>query len=203
MPAGDPDAALVQALRTAHPGAAEALVNAYGDRLYRLAVRITGSTEDAADAVRTALATVMDKIHALADHATLDSWLYWMTASAAHLKLTARRMPPGDIPWDEVSSAPDRHNSLLEPVSDWSTRLEDAAHQEGLGAVVEAALAVLPPDHRTAFVLHDLEGRSTPEIAEVLGIARPAVMPLVHRSRLVLRHQLTRHLSAPPPDSAR
>jgi RNA polymerase sigma-70 factor (ECF subfamily) len=203
MRAGDPDAALIQALRTAQPDAAEALVNAYGDRLYRLAVRITGSTEDAADAVQAALATVMDKIHALADHATLDTWLYWITASAAHVKLTARRTPPGDIPWDDVLPAPDRHGSLLEPVTDWSTRLDDPAHQEALGAVVQDALAVLPPDHRTAFVLHDLEGRSTLEIAEVLGVARSVVMPLVHRSRLFLRHRLTRHLSAPPRDSAR
>ena len=47
----DPDAALVEGLRRADPEAVEALVNTYGDRVYRLAIRITGNTADAEEVV--------------------------------------------------------------------------------------------------------------------------------------------------------
>ena len=39
----DVDAGLVEALRREEPGAAEQLVDRFGDRVYRLAMRITGS----------------------------------------------------------------------------------------------------------------------------------------------------------------
>ncbi len=45
--ASDPDAVLLAKLRRGDTGAAEALVAAYGDRVYRLAVRITGNASDA------------------------------------------------------------------------------------------------------------------------------------------------------------
>src|SRR6267142_992048 len=48
----DPDAALVAQLRRADTGAAEALVGAYGDRVYRLAIRITGNASDAEEVVQ-------------------------------------------------------------------------------------------------------------------------------------------------------
>ena len=51
----DPDAALVAQLRRADAGAAEALVGAYGDRVYRLALRITGNASDAEEVVQDAL----------------------------------------------------------------------------------------------------------------------------------------------------
>ena len=43
----DVDAGLVEALRRDDPGAAEQLVERYGERVYRLAVRITGTSDDA------------------------------------------------------------------------------------------------------------------------------------------------------------
>jgi len=58
----DPDAALVEGLRRADPEAVEALVNTYGDRVYRLAIRITGNTADAEEVVQDALWTASRKV---------------------------------------------------------------------------------------------------------------------------------------------
>jgi RNA polymerase sigma-70 factor (ECF subfamily) len=62
--------------------------------------------------------------------------------------------------------------------------------QKELGRVLEEAIAELPPDYRTAVVLHDVEGMSNPDIAETLGISLAAVKSRVHRSRLYLRQRL-------------
>ena len=47
----DRDQNLLAALREREPTAAEALVTAYGDRAYRLAMRITGNAQDAEEVV--------------------------------------------------------------------------------------------------------------------------------------------------------
>ena len=53
----DRDAALLEALRAETPEATEQLVDTYGDRVYRLTFRITGSNEDAEEATQDALWT--------------------------------------------------------------------------------------------------------------------------------------------------
>ena len=62
---------------------------------------------------------------------------------------------------------------------------------EPTGAAGSAELN--PPVYRTAFVLHDMEGLSNPEIAEMLEISLPAVKSRVHRSRLFLRQRLEQY----------
>ena len=51
-------------------------------------------------------------------------------------------------------------------------------------------------DYRTAFLMHDVEGLSNPEIAESLHLSLPAVKSRVHRSRLFLRERLSRYMEA-------
>ena len=58
----DADADLVVALRAEAPEAAEQLVERFGDRVYRLAMRITGSREDGEEAAQDALWTAARKI---------------------------------------------------------------------------------------------------------------------------------------------
>ena len=72
---------------------------------------------------------------------------------------------------------------------------EEPAVQSELRSVLDSAIDALPPDYRTAFLMHDVEGLSNPEIAESLGISLPAVKSRVHRSRLFLRQRLSRYLA--------
>ena len=58
------------------------------------------------------------------------------------------------------------------------------------------AIDDLPGDYRTAFLLHDVEGLSNPEIADTLSISLPAVKSRVHRSRLFLRQRLAEYVKA-------
>jgi RNA polymerase sigma-70 factor, ECF subfamily len=58
----DRDRDLLTALLEREPTAAEALIDAYGDRAYRLALRITGNVQDAEEVVQDALCVVIWKI---------------------------------------------------------------------------------------------------------------------------------------------
>jgi RNA polymerase sigma-70 factor (ECF subfamily) len=81
-------------------------------------------------------------------------------------------------------------------VADWSGKVEEPALQTELRTVLTTAINDLPTDYRTAFLMHDVEGLSNPEIAETLHISLPAVKSRVHRSRLFLRERLARYLEA-------
>lgn len=190
----DVDAPLVEALRREEPGATEQLVERYGDRVYRLAVRITGSNEDAEEAAQDALWTAARKVHTFKGDSAFGSWLYRITANAAYQKLRTRKSKGREVAIDDVLPSFDQDGRHFEPMDDWSNRVDQKALQGELRAVLEEAITALPPDYRTALVLHDVEGLSNPDIAEALGISLPAVKSRVHRSRLFVRKRLSEYL---------
>ena len=195
-PKADRDAGLVERLRRQESGAAEALVAAYGDRAYRLAIRITGNEQDAEEVVQDALWTAARKIDTFKGESAFGSWLYRIAANAAYQKLRARQSKRHEVPWADLSPSFDEQGHHAEPVGDWSARVEEPALQTELRAVLTTAVNDLPGDYRTAFVLHDVEGLSNPEIAETLNISLAAVKSRVHRSRLFLRQRLSKYLTA-------
>src|SRR4029077_9884691 len=87
----DPDAALVDQIRRGEAGAVEGLVGAYGDRVYRLAIRITGNASDAEEVVQDALWAASRKIDTFRGTAAFGSWVYRITANAAYQKLRGKR----------------------------------------------------------------------------------------------------------------
>ena len=195
-PKVDRDAGLVERLRRQDADAAEALVAAYGDKVYRLAIRITGNEQDAEEVAQDALWTAARKIDTFKGESAFGSWLYRITANAAYQKLRGRQGKPREVSWDDVSPWFDEQGHHVEPIGDWSTRVEEPALQTELRTVLTSAINDLPGDYRTAFVLHDVEGLSNPEIAETLQISLPAVKSRIHRSRLFLRQRLNDYLRA-------
>ena len=192
----DADAELVEALRRQEPDATERLVERFGDRVYRLTMRITGSKEDAEEAAQDALWTAARKIDSFKGESAFGSWLYRIAANSAYQKLRTRRQRSREIAIDEVLPTLDADGRHFEPMDDWSNRVDERALQGELRHVLEEAIAALPADYRTALVLHDVEGLSNPDIAESLGISLPAVKSRVHRSRLFVRQRLSEYLGA-------
>jgi RNA polymerase sigma-70 factor, ECF subfamily len=195
-PSGKPDAdlPLVEALRHDDPDAAPMLVGAYGDRVYRLAYRITGSREDAEEAAQDALLTIARKIDSFKGESAFSSWIYRVAANAAYQKLRSRRAKWREIALEDVLPTIEQDGRHFEPMDDWSRRVDEQAMQHEMRRVLEEAIEGLPPDYRTALVLHDVEGLSNPDIAEALGISLPAVKSRVHRSRLYLRRRLADYM---------
>ena len=194
VPRVDADADLVEALRREDPDAAERLVERYGDRVYRLAMRITGLREDAEEAAQDALWTIARKVNMFKGESAFGSWIYRITANAAYQKLRTRRQKSAEIALDDVLPSLDGDGRHFEPMDDWSSRVDENTLQGELRDVLQRAIDGLPADYRTALVLHDVEGLSNPDIAETLGISLPAVKSRVHRSRLFVRKQLSDYL---------
>ena len=190
----DVDADLVDALRREDEGAADLLVERYGDRVYRLGLRITGSREDAEEVAQDALWTAARKIGTFKGDSAFGSWLYRIAANAAYMKLRARKAKAREVAIEDVIPPFDEDGVHFEPMDDWSSRVDEQALQHELRDVLQNAIDELPADYRTALVLHDVEGLSNPDIAETLGISLPAVKSRVHRSRLFVRKSLAEYM---------
>ena len=193
----DRDAALVEGLRREDMAAVEQLVDGYGDRVYRLAYRITGSKEDAEEVAQDALWTAARKIHTFKGDSAFGSWLYRIAANAAYMKLRARKSSAREIAIDDVLPALEDGGAGIhfEPMDDWSLRVDEQALTTELREMLETAIGELPPEYRTALVMHDVEGLSNPDVAETLGISLPAAKSRIHRSRLYLRKRLSEYLA--------
>src|SRR5262245_63789317 len=85
------DADLVEALRRRESGSIEALIAQYADRVYRLAMHITGNRPDAEEVVQDAFWQVVRRIETFRGDAAFSSWLYRVTANCAYSKLRFRR----------------------------------------------------------------------------------------------------------------
>ena len=186
----DRDLALLGALRRRESTATERLVATYGDRAYRLAIRITGNGSDAEEVVQDAFWSVIRKIDTFRGDAAFGSWLYRIVANAAYQKVRSRRSARTDLSLDEVLPLFDEQGRHVALTADWSGRVDDPAVQTELRLALTAAMNELPALSRTILVLRDVEGRSNVEIAEALGLGVPAVKTRVHRARLFLRKQL-------------
>ena len=192
----DRDTALVEGLRRGDPTAPELLLDTYGDRVYRLAIRITGNEQDAEEVVQDALWTAARKIGMFKGESAFGSWVYRITANTAYQKLRGRQSRRNEVPWADLRPAFDDERHHAEPIVDWSGKVEEPALQAELRTVLTTAINDLPDDYRTAFLMHDVEGLSNPEIAESLHLSLPAVKSRVHRSRLFLRERLSRYMEA-------
>ena len=79
---------------------------------------------------------------------------------------------------------------------DWSRGLKDPAIEQELKEVLCRAIAELPADYRTAFLMRDVEGLPNPEIAQTLQVKLAAIKSRVHRARLFLRRRLAAYVGA-------
>src|SRR3989441_11007092 len=132
----DRDLDLLEALRLHDPAAAERLVTTYGDRAFRLATSITGSEQDAEEAVQDAFWSVVRKIDTFRGDSAFGSWLYRIVSNAAYEKIRRRPQAFVDIWLDEVLppfNEDGRHAGMLR---DWSSSLDDPAVQTELRGVL-------------------------------------------------------------------
>ena len=192
----DVDADLVEALRRAEPDGPERLLERYGDRIYRLALCITGVEEDAAEAVEDTLRTTVRMIHTLIGEPAFGSWISRTAAKAAYQRLRMRRPHANEVTLDAVVPALGDDGRHFEWMKDWSNRIDERAQQGALHGILREAIDALPPDYRTALVLHDVDDASKPDIAEILGVDVPGVKSRVHRARLFVRMRLSEYFEA-------
>lgn len=180
----------------------ESIVDEYQRRLYGFALRMTGNREDAEEIVQDAFVRAyraLSKMDA-AQRAELrlQPWLYTITLNVTRNRLRSKR--PTNVALDSLAD-PD---ALLNETQEGPDQPEAIVERGTDMALVEQALLQLPMHLRAAATLRFIEGRSHPEIAEILDQPIGTVKSHVHRAVRILRRILGPQIGrmVPPGDSA-
>jgi RNA polymerase sigma-70 factor (ECF subfamily) len=180
---------LIAALKARDPAAFKQLLSEHGAMIYRVALRLMRSKEDAEDVLQETVMRVYEKIHTFEERSALTSWLYRIVSNAALTRLRiegrGREVPLGEAgPWLTEDG---RH---ARDVADWTPSSEDALlRREALSAIREAVQG-LPDTYRSVYVLAEIEDLSHQEVAALLDLQTGTVKVRLHRARLFLRQAL-------------
>ncbi len=191
------DLSLLKCLRAGDSSALEVLMGRYAARVYRLAQGITRSASDAEEVVQDVFMTIYRKGDSFEGRSALGSWIYRVTINAA---LNRRRGKRQEVETSIEENLPayveDGHRAgdRTYVLADWSQDPEAALLSEETRGLLNRAIDSLRDDYRAVLVLRDVEDLPNAEIAETIGESVASVKSRVHRARMALREQLTRHL---------
>ncbi len=177
------EAALIRAAAQGDAHAFEQLVRLKRDRVVRTAYQVTGDLEDARDVAQGVFLRLWRVLPTFDPKRRFDTWLYRITVNAAIDHLRSRGGRGVELPLPEDPSA-------LGFVSNPSAeeRLDLAALQRVFQRLAEG----LAPRQRAVFVLREIEGLETPEIARILEVSESTVRNHWMQARRILREALER-----------
>lgn len=183
---GEP-AAVIDALRRGGDDALPTLVDRFGPRVYNFAARMCRSDEDAKDVLQETLLAVLRGVKGFRGEGKFSTWLFRIAANACRkMRRRGKYEPARHLTLEEL--LPSEEEKARLPVA--SDSPEATLLNAELREALEAGIAALPPSYRAVLLLRDLEGLSTEETAEALGLAAITVRVRLHRARLALRHWL-------------
>jgi RNA polymerase sigma-70 factor (ECF subfamily) len=195
------DSDLLARLAAGDPSAVEVLMNAYADRVFRLAHSVTRNQADAQEVVQDVFVTVFRKHASFEGRSAVSSWIYRITMNAALNKRRGKRQElETSLEADLPSYLADGHRAgdRAYVLADWSATPETELLSGESRAVLTRAVESLPDHYRAVLVLRDVEGLSNEEVAAAVGDSVSSVKSRLHRARMVVREQLTRHFHAQP-----
>jgi RNA polymerase sigma-70 factor (ECF subfamily) len=181
-----PAAADLQRLKSGSSEAARTLVARHMPLMLKAAERILRSRADAEDAVQEAFISAFRKLDSLDDAASMPAWLHRITVNAA-ISLYRRKKRENEEPIEDLLPQFDSDGWRNYSTEALSSEADEKLMSDERAAAIRAALARLPDSHRVVLVLRDLEGLSTREAADTLGIQENAVKVRLHRARAALR----------------
>jgi RNA polymerase sigma-70 factor (ECF subfamily) len=180
---------LVKGAKSGDAAAFEELVNRYERKIYRLTMNITRNREDAEDAMQDAFMKAYSHLNTFQEDSRFYTWLVRIAANEALMRLRKRR--PNQVSLDEPVEG--EEDFLPKQIQDWGPSPEQRYAQTEMRDILRSVIEELSPDFRVVFVLRDVEGLSTEETAEAVGISEAAVKSRLLRARLKLRQKLDRH----------
>ncbi len=182
--------ALVRAAKTGDVAAFEQLVHRSDRNVFRIAQHITQNREDAEDVVQDAFLKAYENLKNFQEQSKFYTWLVRIAVNEALMRLRRRR-PERMVSLDEDVKT--EEDSMPREVADWTPNPEQQYSQAELKDILQRTIQGLPSSFRTVFVLRDVEGLSTGETAEALGLSIPAVKSRLLRARLQLRERLNKY----------
>lgn len=162
-----PDEELLDRCGQGDSDAFRILMQRHEDRVFAIALRMTGSRADALDATQEAFIAAYRRLGSFRRDSAFSTWIYRIAVNTSHDLLRKRKRTATDeLPQQDKDPS--------------QVSVEDTA---GLRTDLARALAELPAEHREAVLLHDLGGVPYDEIATLTGVALGTVKSRISRGR--------------------
>jgi RNA polymerase sigma-70 factor (ECF subfamily) len=179
-----PDRDLLLAIRGGDEAALDELISRKTKPLLQLVSRILNDLEEARDVVQVTFFKVWENRHKFDDHFSPNTWIYRIASNLAIDHLRARRSR-------ERHQEPARLH--LRQVADSRAQRDlSRLHQEEVAGIFRELAAGLSGKQRTVFVMREIEGLSSPEVAEILRCRESTVRNHLFNARKHLRRELLR-----------
>jgi RNA polymerase sigma-70 factor (ECF subfamily) len=186
------DEEVVSRILTGQTALFEIVMRRYNERLYRVARAIVRDDGEAEDVMQQAYVNAYAHLRQFAGKARFATWL---TRIAIHEALARARKRGRYEPLDDDLSN-------VEPFMR-DCRSVDPERQTSTGelrALLEWAIDELPDGAREVFVLREVEGLSTMDAAEALGVSEDVVKARLSRAKAALRRAVMARTGATAPD---
>jgi RNA polymerase sigma-70 factor (ECF subfamily) len=187
MTADASDLSLVQRVQRGDKGAFDVLVLKYQHKVVKLVMRYVRNPAEAEDIAQDAFIKAYRALPQFRGDSAFYTWLYRIAINTAKNAVVARDRNPVDFDLDMTNT---------EESYEMQGRLKDSETPEALvltdeiRTTVNAAIANLPEDLRTAIVLRELEGLSYEEIAATMDCPVGTVRSRIFRAREAIDSRL-------------
>ncbi len=178
------DEELVARSRSGDAESFNELISRWERPIYALAYRVIGREEDARDVTQETFLRAFRGLAAFKGQAKFSSWLYRIALNLCRDWIRRKkRSPMATLPEDVELEDLASDTGPTETVEDLVSRRE-------LSELVEAAMARLPEEQRTAIILKEYHGMTFQEIADLQGCPLSTVKTRLYQGLSVLRRDL-------------
>jgi RNA polymerase sigma-70 factor (ECF subfamily) len=185
------DVDIIRRVRAGESGLFELLMRRHNQRVYRVVRAVVKEEADVEDVMQQAYIDVFTHLHQFEERSQFSTWLVRIALREAF----GRRRKMHAESMTRVGSVVDgSRGELMDTLTAPQPDPERQAYAQELHRVLEAAVDALPETYRTVFMLRDVEGLSTSETGEGLGIGDEAVKTRLHRARAMIRRAVTAQL---------
>ena len=192
------DAEIVRRVRAGDRALFEILMRRHNQRVYRAARAVVKDEHEVEDVMQQAYINAFTHLHQFEERSQFSTWLTRIALNEAFgrrrkMQVESIARGPSDIDQDAGASMDSIRSAQPDP--------ERQAYAQELAQVIEAAVDTLPETYRMVFMLRDIEGLSTSETGEGLGLGEEAVKTRLHRARAMMRRAVTAQIGAVAADA--
>jgi len=161
----------------------EILMRRYNQRVYRAVRAVLRDDDQAEDVMQQAYLNAYAHLRQFERRSQFSTWL---TRIAVNEALARRGKRPG------MRHGREEDETMMDLVASSAPDPEQQTLASELREVMQREVEALSDGFRSVFVLRDVEGLSTAETADTLGISEDLVKTRLHRARTQLRDNLYR-----------
>jgi RNA polymerase sigma-70 factor (ECF subfamily) len=182
------DVELARHAAARNPHAVRTITTRNNQRLFRTAWSVLRNHADAEEVVQEAYLKAFNSLESFSGNSSLSTWLTRIVYNAAIDRSRSIKRRQNELVQQDIAVLEDyqsRSETLAGPRSPESELL-----RKQFSDLLKRAVARLPDEYRSVFVLRDIEGMSVAETAEALEIKEATVKTRLFRARRELRKQL-------------